>query len=51
MQQHKGESLRKYIQCFCQCQNTITKISGESVCIAFWRAVRDSKMAEKQATW
>ena len=35
VQQRKGESLRKYIQRFCQCWNTIAKISGESVCIAF----------------
>ena len=50
VQQHKGESLRKYIQCFCQCRNTIAKISSESVCIAFRRGVRDHKMAEKLAT-
>src|SRR5438105_5889198 len=50
VRQHKGESLRKYIQRFCQCRNTIAKISGESVCIAFRRGVRDSKMAEKLAT-
>jgi len=50
VQQHKGESLRKYIQHFCQCRNTIAKISGESVCIAFRRGVRNRKMAEKLAT-
>src|SRR5438128_89504 len=50
VQQRKGESLRKYIQRFCQCRNTIAKISGESVCIAFQRGVRDRKMAEKLAT-
>src|SRR6266508_5448482 len=50
VQQRKGESLRKYIQRFCQCRNTITKISSESVCIAFRRGVRDRKMAEKLAT-
>src|SRR5438105_4350255 len=50
VQQRKGESLRKYIQRFCQCRNTIAKISGESVCIAFRRGVRDRKIAEKLAT-
>ena len=50
VQQHKGESLHKYIQCFCQCRNTIPKISSKSVCIAFRREVRDRKMAEKLAT-
>src|SRR5438128_7803639 len=47
VQQRKGETLRKYIQRFCQCRNTIAKISGESVCIAFRRGVRERKMAEE----
>ena len=50
MQQRKGESLRQYVQRFCHCRYTIPKISGESVCIAFRRGVRDEKMAEKLAT-
>src|SRR5207237_3975451 len=50
VQQRKGETLRKYIQRFCQCRNTIAKISGESVCIAFRQGVHDRKMAEKLAT-
>ena len=50
VQQRKGESLRQYVQRFCHCRYTIPKISGESVCIAFRRGVRDEKMAEKLAT-
>jgi hypothetical protein len=50
MQQRLGESLRSFIQWFCQIQNTIPRISNASVVVAFRQGMRDEKILEKSAT-
>nr|AAO38019.1 putative gag-pol polyprotein [Oryza sativa Japonica Group] len=50
VQRKDDESLRSYIQCFCQVRNTILCISAHEVVYAFWNGVRHNRMLEKIAS-
>ena len=48
--QKPDETLRKYIQRFCQVQHTIPDVSPDAIIAAFHANVRDPKMREKMST-
>ena len=48
--QKPDETLRKYIQRFCQVQHTIPHVSPDAIIAAFHANVRDPKMREKMNT-
>ena len=48
--QKPDETLRKYIQRFCQVQHTIPDVSPDAIIAAFHANVRDPKMREKMNT-
>jgi hypothetical protein len=50
VRQQPDETLRAFVQRFCQVRNTIPRVSAASVIVAFRQGVRDGKMLEKLAT-
>jgi len=50
VRQQPNETLRQFVQRFCQVRHTIPQIAPASVIVAFRQGVRDEKMLEKLAT-
>ena len=50
VRQHKGETLRQYIQCFSQVRNTIPHISPTAVIMAFSEGVTNKRLVGKLET-
>jgi hypothetical protein len=47
--QKKGESLREYIQCFCNKRNAILEVDIKSIVMFFKKGLRDSSLIQKFA--
>jgi hypothetical protein len=47
--QKKGESLREFIQCFCNKRNLISEVDDKSISMFFKKRLRDSSLIRKQA--
>jgi hypothetical protein len=45
--QKKGESLREYIQCFCNKRNVIPEVDDKSIMMFFKKGLRDSSLIRK----
>jgi hypothetical protein len=42
--QKKGESLKEYIQCFCNKRNVIPEVDNKSIIMLFKKRLRDSSL-------
>jgi hypothetical protein len=49
MVQKKGESLREFIQCFCNKRNVIPEVDDKSIFKFFKKVLRDSTLIRKLA--
>jgi hypothetical protein len=49
MVQKKGESLREFIQCFCNKRNVIPEVDDKSIFKFFKKVLRDSSLIRKLA--
>jgi hypothetical protein len=49
MVQKKGESLREFIQCFCNKRNVIPEVDDKSISKFFKKVLRDSTLIRKLA--
>jgi hypothetical protein len=47
--QKKGESLREYIQCFCNKRNVIPEVDDKLIMMFFKKGLRDSSQIQKLA--
>jgi hypothetical protein len=47
MVQKKGESLREFIQCFCNNRNIILKVDNKSIIMFIKKGIRDSSLIRK----
>jgi hypothetical protein len=47
--QKKGESLREYIQCFCNKRNVISEVDDKSIVMFFKKGLKDSSLIRKLA--
>jgi hypothetical protein len=47
--QKKGESLREFIQCFCNMRNVIPKVDDKSIIMFFKKGLRDPALIRKLA--